>query len=164
MHSFPTRRPFAFYYKRKTLNATTESVNHKNFAVFLSVSWKQINYFLYLFFCRHNQPTSRLNYYSLNKILKGKLAHVRYIKMLTRLHGFLIMFLYFVCVLKFLLGIARQWSPEKCAILSLKPRSHVRILIYQTWAIKGQFSLKMLIHWRHKIRGRWTVSRVVCQC
>ena len=72
-----------------------------------------------------------------------------------------IIFLFFF-VLKFLLGIARQWSPEKFAILSLKPRSHVRILIYQTWAIKGQFSLKMLIHWWHKIRGRWTVSRVVC--
>ena len=30
-------------------------------------------------------------------------------------------------VLKSLLGFARQWSHEKIAILSLKPRSHVRI-------------------------------------
>ena len=34
-----------------------------------------------------------------------------------------------------LLGIARQWSREKFAILTLKPRSHVRILIYRAWAI-----------------------------
>ena len=38
-------------------------------------------------------------------------------------------------VLKSLLGIARQWSLEKFAILTLKPRSRVRILIYRTWAI-----------------------------
>jgi len=31
--------------------------------------------------------------------------------------------------------IERQWSREKFAILSLKPRSRVRILIYRTWAI-----------------------------
>ena len=42
-------------------------------------------------------------------------------------------------VLKTLLGIARQWSREKFAILTLKPRSHVSInfnihQIYQTWA------------------------------
>ena len=37
--------------------------------------------------------------------------------------------------LKSLLGIARQWSSEKFAILTLKPRSHVRILIHRTWAI-----------------------------
>ena len=34
------------------------------------------------------------------------------------------------------MGIARQWSREKFAILSLKPRSHVRILEYRTWAIR----------------------------
>ena len=38
-------------------------------------------------------------------------------------------------VLKSLLGIARQWSLEKIAILTLKPRIHVRSLIYPTWAI-----------------------------
>ena len=40
-------------------------------------------------------------------------------------------------VLTSLLGIARQRSRKKFAILTLKPRSHVRILIYQTWAIRG---------------------------
>jgi len=38
-------------------------------------------------------------------------------------------------VLKSLLGIARQWSWKKLTILSLKSRSHVRILKYRTWAI-----------------------------
>ena len=33
-------------------------------------------------------------------------------------------------MLKSLLGIARQWSLETFAILTLKPLSHVRILIY----------------------------------
>ena len=34
-----------------------------------------------------------------------------------------------------LLKVAGQWSREKCAILTNKPRSHVRILIYRLWAI-----------------------------
>ena len=38
-------------------------------------------------------------------------------------------------MLKSLLGIARQWSREKFAILSRKPRSHVRILKNRTWAV-----------------------------
>ena len=36
-------------------------------------------------------------------------------------------------LLNSLLGIARQWCREKFAILTLKPRSHVRI--YRTWVI-----------------------------
>ena len=38
-------------------------------------------------------------------------------------------------VLKSLIGIVREQRREKFAILSLKSRSHVRILIYRTWAI-----------------------------
>ena len=38
-------------------------------------------------------------------------------------------------VLKSLLGIVRQWSRNKFAILILKPQSRVRILVYRTWAI-----------------------------
>ena len=34
-----------------------------------------------------------------------------------------------------LLRIAGRWSLEEFATLTLKPRSHVRILIYQKWAI-----------------------------
>ena len=41
-------------------------------------------------------------------------------------------------MLKSFLGIARQWSRQKFAILSLKPRSEVRILIYrpEDWEFK----------------------------
>ena len=51
------------------------------------------------------------------------IAHVRYIVILTRLLGFLIVFLYFLLfvVLRSLQRIARQWSREKFAILTLKP-------------------------------------------
>ena len=38
-------------------------------------------------------------------------------------------------VLKSLLGMARRWNHEKFAVLTLKPQSHVRILIYQKQAI-----------------------------
>ena len=42
-------------------------------------------------------------------------------------------------MLKSLLEVARQWSREKFAVLSLKPRSHVRILIYRTWTQNVNF-------------------------
>ena len=38
-------------------------------------------------------------------------------------------------VSKYLLGIERQTKLERFAILTRKPRSHVRILIYRTWPI-----------------------------
>ena len=41
-------------------------------------------------------------------------------------------------VLKSILGIVRQWSREKFAILT---RSHVRSLIYRTWAIQTLLEL-----------------------
>ena len=46
-------------------------------------------------------------------------------------------------VLNSLLGIARQWSREKFAILTLKPRSHVRILITNMGYSHEIFSYKM---------------------
>ena len=58
--------------------------------------------------------------------------------MTPRLSGHFSIFGLVFFVLKSLLRIARQWSREKIAILSLKPCSHVRILIYRTWAIVGQ--------------------------
>ena len=52
-------------------------------------------------------------------------------------------------VLKSLLGIARQWSRKKFAILTLKPRSYVGILIHRrTWAIK-LYSIVLLVEKRH---------------
>ena len=59
---------------------------------------------------------------------------------LTWLRGFLVIFLYLVWVfflLKSLLGIARQWSRQKLAILTLKPRSHVRVLNIESSPIWG---------------------------
>ena len=41
-------------------------------------------------------------------------------------------------VSKSLLGIERQKKLEKFAILTRKPRSHARILIYRTWPIEGR--------------------------
>ena len=56
--------------------------------------------------------------------------------MIPRLSGHFSIFGVVFFVLKSLLGIARQWSLEKFAILTLKPRSHDRILIYRTWTIE----------------------------
>ena len=65
-------------------------------------------------------------------------SHVRYIKILTWLGSEALWSFFYILdffpVLKPLVGVARQWSLEKFAILALKPRSHVRILKYQRWA------------------------------
>ena len=58
--------------------------------------------------------------------------------MTPRLSGHFSIFGLVFFALKSVLEIARQWSREKFAILTLKPRSHVRILIYRTWAISAQ--------------------------
>ena len=47
--------------------------------------------------------------------------------MTPRLSGHFPLFGLVFFLLKPLLGIARQWGREKFAILSLKPRNHVRI-------------------------------------
>ena len=51
-------------------------------------------------------------------------------------------------VFKSLLGIARQWSREKFASLTLKPRSHERILIYRYHSIQMQ-SLTQTLSFRN---------------
>jgi len=55
--------------------------------------------------------------------------------MTPRLSGHFSIFGLVFFVLKSLLGIARQWSREKFANLSLEPRNHVRIVIHRTCAI-----------------------------
>ena len=55
--------------------------------------------------------------------------------MSPRLSGHFSVFGLVFFLLKSLLGGARQWSLENFAILTLKSQSHVRILIYRTWAI-----------------------------
>ena len=54
-------------------------------------------------------------------------------KMTSRLSGNISEFGLVLIVLKSLLETARQCSREKFAILSLKPRGHVTILIHRTW-------------------------------
>ena len=51
-------------------------------------------------------------------------------------------------VSKSLLGIERQKKLEKFAILTRKPRSHARILIYRTWPISTLYSPKRLGHFQ----------------
>ena len=75
--------------------------------------------------------------------------------MTPRLSGHLSTFGLVFFVLKSLLGIARQWSVKNFAILSLKPRSHVRILIYRTWAIGCHKITKI-------VRALWLAERSVC--
>ena len=56
-------------------------------------------------------------------------------------------------VSKSLLGIERQKKLEKFAILTRKPRSHARILIYRTWPIRiytiHEWYLKILSNCAH---------------
>ena len=52
-----------------------------------------------------------------------------------RLSGHFFIFWLVFFVLRSLLWTARQWCREQFAILTLKPYSHVRILIYRTWGI-----------------------------
>ena len=57
----------------------------------------------------------------------------QYSNMAPRLSGQTSIFGVVFFVSKSLLGIERQKKLEKFAILTRKPRSHVRILIYRTW-------------------------------
>ena len=66
--------------------------------------------------------------------------------MTSRLSGNISVFGLVLIVLKSLLETARQCSLEKFAILSLKPRSHVTILIHRTWV-----TLRNWFTW-HKIK------------
>ena len=72
--------------------------------------------------------------YSIRSATVDIIAHVRYIKILTRLRGFLIIFLYILFSI-LCAQVSSGWSREKFAILSLKPRSNIRI--YRTWAISN---------------------------
>ena len=69
-------------------------------------------------------------------------AHIQNSNMSQRLSGHFSTFGLFFFVLKSPLGITKHWICEKFAILSLKPQSRVRSLIYQTWAIKQSLSLQ----------------------
>ena len=63
-------------------------------------------------------------------------------------------------VSKSLLGIERQKKLKKYTILTRKPRSHVRILIYRTWAIENTDSdLKVhALHYANELLARVRLS------
>ena len=61
----------------------------------------------------------------------------QYSNMVPRLSGQTSIFGVVFFVSKSLLGIERQKKLEKFAILTRKPRSHARILIYRTWPIQS---------------------------
>ena len=68
-----------------------------------------------------------------------QIAHVRCINnMAPRLSGQTSIFGVVFFVSKSLLGIEGQKKLEKFAILTRKPRSHARTLIYRTWPIRKQ--------------------------
>ena len=64
----------------------------------------------------------------------------QYSNMAPRLSGQNSIFGVVFFVSKSLLGIERQKKLEKFAILTRKPRSHARILIYRTWPIRNKES------------------------
>ena len=76
--------------------------------------------------------------------------------MTPRISGHFSIFGLVFFVLNSLLGIAKQWSREKFAILALNPRSHVRILMYRTWAIQVSltYTVGQSIHGFNEIHGK----------
>ena len=92
--------------------------------------------------------TCQIKIKALSRELSWVIAHAWCIKILTWLRGFLVIFLYLVCfffTLRSFRGIARQWSREKFEnlILSLKPRSYVRILL-GLFEVSMEFSPKLI--------------------
>ena len=63
--------------------------------------------------------------------------------MAPRLSGQISIFGVVFSVFESLLGIERQKKLKKFTILTRKPRSHVRILIYRTWPILVMLVLRI---------------------
>ena len=74
--------------------------------------------------------------------------------MASRLSGQTSMFGVVFFVSKSLLGIKGQRKLEKFAILTRKPRSHARILIYRTWPIQ----MKAIEQYLHVVLFRKTLN------
>ena len=80
-------------------------------------------------FKSHNRPRS-INQYS---------------NMAPRLSGQTSIFGVVFFVFESLLGIERQKKLKKFSILTRRPRSHVRILIYRTWPIRTLVLFEVII-------------------
>ena len=77
--------------------------------------------------------------YKLKECSKNRPRSIyQYSNMAPRLSGQNSIFGVVFFVSKSLLGIERQKKLEKFAILTRKPRSHARILIYRTWPIEDE--------------------------
>ena len=76
----------------------------------------------------------------------------QYSNMFPRLSGQSSIFGVVFFVSKSLLGIKRQKKLEIFAILTRKPRSHARILIYRTWPILRPSSLSLPAHYQNNLR------------
>ena len=76
-------------------------------------------------------------------------------------------------VSKSLLGIERQKKLEKFAILTRKPRSHARILIYRTWPIENtnsdlklhalHYANELLVHVRLFFQKLLQTRLIICR-
>ena len=58
-------------------------------------------------------------------------------------------------VVRSFLGTARQWSREKFAILSLKPRSQVSFSLYRKWAVKPEVWVFKKRYDRSRAASHW---------
>ena len=84
----------------------------------------------------------------------------QYSNMAPRLSGQTSIFGVVFFVSKSLLGIERQRKLEKFSILTRKPRSHVRILIYRTWLIMGNLKIENFCHNIYfSPKGAWLVTQ-----
>ena len=81
-------------------------------------------------FFRHIPPQE-----SFVKLANKPRSMYQYSNMAPRLSGQTSIFGVVLFVSRSLLGIEKQKKLEKFAILTRKPRSHARILIYPTWPI-----------------------------
>ena len=86
---------------------------------------------------RTNTKLTNLTYknYAQTPIFNRPRSIYQYSNMAPRLSGQTSIFGVVFFVSKSLLGIEGQRKLEKFAILTRKPRSHARILIYRTWPI-----------------------------
>ena len=71
------------------------------------------------------------------------ISHIRYTS-IKILRGFLVIFLYLICFCAQVFFGNYEVMEWKFAILSLKPRSHVRILMYRKWTGCGGVALALL--------------------
>ena len=83
------------------------------------------------------------------------IGHIRYLIILSWLRAFRTNFF-----IKSPLGIERQKKFWKFAILTRKPRSHVRVLIYRTWPICKLVQL-FTISFHLKVRQKYSSARGV---